>query len=73
VAEGVVRADRDQPDPGTAGGQEAGVGVRAAVVRHLEHVGPQVDFFGDQAGLGLGAEIAGHEHPDAANSDPDDQ
>ena len=43
VAVGVVGADRDQRHPGAAGGEEVRVGVTAAVVRHLEHVGAQVD------------------------------
>ena len=55
VAVGVVGADRDQRHAGAAGGEELRVGVRAAVVRHLEHVGPQIDAAGDDPRLGLGA------------------
>ena len=73
VPVGVVRADGDQRDPGAAGGEEPGIGVAAAVVRHLEHVGPQVDPGREQPRLGLRAEVAGEQDPDAAHGRPDDQ
>lgn len=39
----VVQTDTDEPDPGVHGGEEGGVGVGRAVMRHLQHVGPDVD------------------------------
>jgi hypothetical protein len=70
VAVGVVRADRDQRDPGSAGGQEAGIGVAAAVVRHLQHVRAQVDPARHQPGLRAGPQVAGEQHPDPADGRP---
>ena len=49
-AVGVVRPDRDQGDPGPAGGEERRVGVPAAVVGHLQDVGPKVDAVARPAG-----------------------
>ena len=72
MAVGVVRPDGDQSDPGAAGRQEVRVRVGAAVVRHLEHVGPQVRAVADEAGLRLGAEVSGEEHPDAPDRHPHD-
>jgi len=66
----VVRPDRDECDAGAAGGEEVGVGVGAAVVRHLEDVGAQVDAVPDQPGLGLGTEIAGQQGGDAPDGQP---
>jgi len=73
VPVGVVRADRHQRDGGATGRQEPGIGVRAAVVGHLEHVGGQIGAPGRDPGLGLRAQVAGEEHPDAALGDADDQ
>ena len=56
--------------PGPAGREELRVGVRAAVVRHLEHVGPQVDPAATEPGLRLGAEVAGEQDPHAADGRP---
>jgi|tagenome__1003787_1003787.scaffolds.fasta_scaffold20962878_2 hypothetical protein len=69
----VVGADRDQGHPRSGGGEEPGVGIGAAVVRHLEHVGPHVDVPVQDPGLGLGAEVAGEEDADAALGDPHEQ
>jgi len=63
VAVVVGGAHRDQRDPRAGGGQEVRVHVGAAVVRDLEHVGTQVDAAVEDARLGLGAEIAGEQHP----------
>jgi hypothetical protein len=54
------------------GRQEARIGVRAAVVRHLEHVRLQVHAVPHQAGLGLGTEVAGQQDPQAADRDAGD-
>jgi hypothetical protein len=43
------------------------------VVRHLEHVGPQVDPAGDDARLGRAAQVAGEQDTDPALGHPDDQ
>jgi hypothetical protein len=73
VTVGVVHADGHQCD-GRAGGSEEGrVGVGAAVVRHLEDVGGQVRAVGHDAGLRLGAEIAGEQHPHPAHGGPQHQ
>jgi hypothetical protein len=58
----VVGADRDQRHPGSGGGEEVGIDVGAAVVRHLEHVGAQVDPAVEDPSLRLGAEVAGEQH-----------
>jgi hypothetical protein len=72
VPVGVVRADRDQRDPGPARREELRIGVGAAVVRHLEDVGPQVDVSAEDAGLGLGAEVPGEQDRDPAGCGADD-
>jgi hypothetical protein len=69
----VVRAHRDERDPCSGGGEEAAVGVGAAVVRHLEHVGAQVDAARDDPGLHRAAQVAGEQHPDPALGHPDQQ
>jgi hypothetical protein len=66
----VVRTHRDQGDARTGGGQEVRVGVGAAVVRHLQHVGAHVDAPAQDPGLGLGVEVAGQEDPHTALGDP---
>jgi hypothetical protein len=63
VAVGVVRADRHDGDPCAGRGEERRIGVRAAVVRHLEDVGGEVDAVPDDAALGIRAEVAGEQHP----------
>jgi hypothetical protein len=73
VTVGVVRADRDQCGPGAAGRQEFRIGVGAAVVGHLQHVGAQVDAGRDDPGLRLGAEVAGEEDAQPPVGDPRDQ
>jgi hypothetical protein len=60
----VVAAHRDEPYPRPGGGQEIGVGVGAAVMRHLQHVGSQVRARGEDPGLGGRAQVAGEQHPD---------
>ena len=69
---GVVRAHRDQRDPGAAGREEVRIGVAAAVVRHLEHVGPQVDPGGDHRASASGPQVAGEQDPQPVDRDPDD-
>jgi hypothetical protein len=69
----VVRADRDQRDPRAARGEELRIGVPAAVVRHLEDVGPQVRPVGDQPRLGPGAEVSGEQDRQALDGDPEDE
>jgi hypothetical protein len=73
VPVGVVGADREERDPRAGRGQEARVGVGAAVVRHLEHVGREVGPRSEDAGLGRRAEVTGEQDRDAAVGDPDDQ
>ncbi|WP_239523937.1 hypothetical protein [Geodermatophilus normandii] len=73
VPVGVVRADADQRDPGAGRGEEGRVGVGAAVVRHLEHVGAQVHTTVEDPGLGRGAQVTGQQHPDPAHGDPHDE
>jgi hypothetical protein len=70
VAVGVVRPDRHQRDRRPARGQEAGVGIGAAVVRHLQHVGGQVDALGHDPRLGLRTQVTGEQHPDAVLGRP---
>jgi hypothetical protein len=43
------------------------------MVRHLEHVGPQVDAAGEDARLRLGTEVAGEQDPHPAVRDAHDQ
>ena len=69
----VVRTDRHQGDARAGRGQEPRVGVRAPVVRHLEHVGTDVDPPVEDALLGLGVEVAGEEDAHAALGDPHQQ
>ncbi|MGY1770776.1 hypothetical protein [Blastococcus sp. SYSU D00813] len=73
VAVGVVGADRHDGHLRTAGRQEGGVVVGAAVVRHLQHVGRQVDAPAHQPLLGLCAEVAGEQHAQAAHRHAGDQ
>ncbi|GAA3163808.1 hypothetical protein GCM10010531_14890 [Blastococcus jejuensis] len=73
VAVGVVGTHRDQRDPGTARGEEARIGVAAAVVRHLEHIRPQVGAVPSEPGLGLGPQVAGEQQRDPAGLGTDDQ
>lgn len=70
---GVAGADRHQRHRGAAGRDEPGVGVGAAVVGHLEHVGGQVGAGGDDRGLGLRAEVPGEQHPHPALGGPQHQ
>ena len=73
VAVRVVGAHRDQRDPRAGCRQEPRIGVGAAVVRDLEHVGPDIDPPVEDAGLRLGAQVAGEEDPHAALGDPHEQ
>jgi hypothetical protein len=61
MAVGVVRPDGHQGDARPARGEEVGVGIGAAVVRHLEDVGPQFDPVPDQSRLRFGPEVAGQQ------------
>ena len=70
VAVRVVRADADQGDRRSRGGEELRIGVRAAVVRNLEDVGAQVDPGTPEPRFGLRAEVAGQQQPDAVDGDP---
>jgi GAF domain-containing protein len=54
----VVRADGEQRHPRPGRGEEVGIGVGAAVVRHLQHVGAQVGAAMEEARLGRRAENA---------------
>jgi hypothetical protein len=63
VAVGVVRADRHQRHGRSAGRDEVGIGVGAAVVRNLEHIGGQVGAVGHDPCFRLGAQVPGEEHP----------
>ena len=69
----VVRADGDQRDPGAARGQEGRIGVGTAVVRHLEHVRPQVHAGRQETCLGGSAQVAGEQDPDTARGHPHDE
>ena len=73
VAVRVVRSHGDQGDAGAAGGEELRVRVAAAVVGHLEDVGPQVGPLGDHPCLRLGTEVAGEQDRAAAHGRADDQ
>jgi hypothetical protein len=70
VPVGVVRAHGDECDPRPGGGEEAAVGVGAAVVRHLEHVGVQVHAAGDDPRLHRAAQVAGEQRPEPALGHP---
>ena len=70
---GVVGAEGDHRDRRPGGGEELRIGVAAAVVGHLQHVGPQVRAVAHQPGLGLGTEIAGQQQPEPADGHPDDE
>ena len=72
MAVGVVPADGDDGDPGTAGREEARVVVRAPVVRHLQHVGPQVHAPTQQPLLCLFTEVPGEQDPHAVHRHPGD-
>jgi hypothetical protein len=69
----VVRPDRHQSDAGSRRSQKAAVGVAAAVVRHLEDVGPQVRTRRHDPRLGLRTEVAGEQHTHPVLGHPDDQ
>jgi hypothetical protein len=73
VSVGVVRADGDEPDPGTAGREEIRIGVSAAVVRHLEDVGPEVGPVGEEPRLGIGTQVPGEQDRQAPNGHANDQ
>ena len=73
MAVGVVGAQRDERDRGPGGCQELRIGVPAAVVGHLEHVGPQVDALAHQPFLRLRTEVTGEQQPQPADGHPDDQ
>ena len=62
VAVGVVDSGGCDRDPGADGGQEPGVLIGRAVMRHLQHVGPR-HASGQQRGLRVGLDVAGEQHP----------
>ena len=68
----VAGPHRDQRDACAAGREERRIGVRAAVVRHLEDVRAQVRPGREDLRLGLGAQVAGEQEPHPALGDPDD-
>lgn len=72
MAVGVVRPDRHHRDPRAGRGEEAGIGVGAAVVGHLEHVGGQVGARGQPA-FGVRPQVTGEQQPEAPLGDPHDQ
>jgi hypothetical protein len=69
----VVQPYRDDGEPGVHRREEACIGVRAAMVRHLEHVGAHVDARGQHGLLRLDLGIAGQEYPDTPHRRPQDQ
>jgi hypothetical protein len=73
VAVGVVRPDGHERDPCPGRGEELRIGVCAAVVRHLEDVGGQVDTVAHEPSLRLGAEVPGEEDPQTVDGHPHDQ
>jgi hypothetical protein len=73
MAVAVVGPDRDEGYARTGRCEEVGVGVAAAVVGHLEHVGPQVRTRGEDARLGLRAQVTGEQQPHPALGDPHDE
>ncbi|MCU1669320.1 MAG: hypothetical protein JWP40_2247 [Blastococcus sp.] len=70
---GVVGPDGDERHPRTGRGQEAGIGVRAPVVGHLEHVRPHVHPGGQDPLLGSGAQVASEKDADTLGRDPDEE
>jgi hypothetical protein len=73
VPVGVVRAHGDQCHPGAARGEELPVGVPAAVVRHLEHVGRQVDVRPFERRLRLRTQVSGEQHTHPPHGHADDE
>jgi hypothetical protein len=69
----VVLPHRDQCHAGAAGGEEAWIGVAAAVVRNLQHVRAEIGSGGEDPRLRRGAQVPGEQGPDAALRDPDDE
>jgi hypothetical protein len=59
----VVEAHADDRQPSVHGGQEGGVGVGRAVVRHLQHVGAQIGAGVEQRLLRLDLGVAGQHDP----------
>jgi hypothetical protein len=68
----VVGPDGDERHPRTGRGQEAGIGVRAPVVGHLEHIRPHVYPGGKDPLLGSSAQIAGEKDADTVDRDTDE-
>jgi len=63
----VAGAGRDQRDRGPHRGQEPGVLVRRSVVRHLQHVGPQVRAGGPDRSLRRWLDVPGEQDPDTTH------
>jgi hypothetical protein len=66
----VVQPDADHGDLGTHRGEEGRLGVCGAVVRHLQHVGVQVDAAADQRLLRLDLRVPRQEDALAVDRGP---
>jgi hypothetical protein len=72
VSVGVVGAHRDERDAGSGRREEIGIGISTAVVGNLEDVGSEIGSRGDDACLGLRAQVTREQDSDPAVGDPDD-
>lgn len=63
----VAEAGRDQRNRGSHRGREPRVLVHRPVMRHLEHVGAQIQAGGEQGRLGRRFDVAGEQNPDSAH------
>jgi hypothetical protein len=70
VAVVVVPSHADDRDRRVRGGHVVGVEVRRPVVRHLQHVGPQVGTRIDDRALRLDLGVAGQQQPHALDLGP---
>jgi hypothetical protein len=61
----VVQADADHRDGRMSGGEECRVGVGGAVMRNLEHVGPQIRARVQQRALRVDLRVAGEQDANA--------
>lgn len=69
----VVQPDADHPDLSADRGEEGGIGVRRAVVWHLQDVGPQVSPGGQERLLRLDLGVAREQDALAVDGRPQDQ
>ena len=60
----VVYAHTHHGDLRVNGGKEVRIEIRRAVVRHLQHVGPQVGTGRDEVLLSFDLRVAGQQDPD---------